>query len=140
MVTPAIGFGAALGTIAIITKHELVLAIIGGLFVLEAVGDCASCLLQADRQRVWLWRRCITISSSAVGRKHHCHSVLIISVVLALLGLATLKLEIDDLLPTYSGETAIFGLGRSGLAAVAALSPPAIAWSLGMMRKHRQSG
>ena len=34
-------------------------------------------------------------------------------------------------LPTYSGETAIFGLGRSGLAAVAALkaaSNPVVAW------------
>jgi UDP-N-acetylmuramoylalanine--D-glutamate ligase len=34
-------------------------------------------------------------------------------------------------LPTYSGETAIFGLGRSGLAAVAALKAagnPVVAW------------
>jgi phospho-N-acetylmuramoyl-pentapeptide-transferase len=35
--TGSLSIGAALGTIAIITKHELVLAIIGGLFVLEAV-------------------------------------------------------------------------------------------------------
>ena len=35
--TGSLALGAALGTIAIITKHELVLAIIGGLFVLEAV-------------------------------------------------------------------------------------------------------
>ncbi len=35
--TGSLSIGAALGTISIITKHELVLTIIGGLFVLEAV-------------------------------------------------------------------------------------------------------
>lgn len=35
--TGSLSIGAALGTISIITKHELVLAIIGGLFVLEAI-------------------------------------------------------------------------------------------------------
>jgi len=35
--TGSLSLGGALGTISIITKHELVLAIIGGLFVLEAV-------------------------------------------------------------------------------------------------------
>ncbi len=35
--TGSLSLGGALGTISVITKHELVLAIIGGLFVLEAV-------------------------------------------------------------------------------------------------------
>ncbi len=35
--TGSLSIGAALGTISVITKHELVLAIIGGLFVLEAI-------------------------------------------------------------------------------------------------------
>jgi phospho-N-acetylmuramoyl-pentapeptide-transferase len=35
--TGSLSIGAALGTISVITKHELVLAIIGGLFVLETV-------------------------------------------------------------------------------------------------------
>jgi len=35
--TGSLSMGAALGAISIVTKHELVLAIIGGLFVLEAV-------------------------------------------------------------------------------------------------------
>jgi phospho-N-acetylmuramoyl-pentapeptide-transferase len=35
--TGSLSIGGALGTISIVTKHELVLAIIGGLFVLEAV-------------------------------------------------------------------------------------------------------
>jgi len=35
--TGSLSIGAALGIVAVITKHELVLAIIGGLFVLETV-------------------------------------------------------------------------------------------------------
>ena len=35
--TGSLALGGALGTIAVATKHELVLAIVGGLFVLEAV-------------------------------------------------------------------------------------------------------
>jgi phospho-N-acetylmuramoyl-pentapeptide-transferase len=35
--TGSLSIGAALGTISVVTKHELVLAIIGGLFVLEAI-------------------------------------------------------------------------------------------------------
>lgn len=35
--TGSLGLGGALGTIAVATKHEIVLVIIGGLFVLEAV-------------------------------------------------------------------------------------------------------
>jgi phospho-N-acetylmuramoyl-pentapeptide-transferase len=35
--TGSLSIGAALGTVAVVTKHELVLAIVGGLFVLETV-------------------------------------------------------------------------------------------------------
>ena len=35
--TGSLAMGGALGTVSIITKHELVLAVVGGLFVLEAV-------------------------------------------------------------------------------------------------------
>ena len=34
---PCVSIGAALGSVSVVTKHEIVLAIIGGLFVLEAV-------------------------------------------------------------------------------------------------------
>jgi len=93
--TGSLALGAALGTIAIITKHELVLAIIGGLFVLEAVSvivQVASFKLTGKRvfamaplhhhfeQRGWA-------ESTIVIR------FWIISVVLALVGLATLKLR-----------------------------------------------
>ena len=93
--TGSLALGAALGTIAIITKHELVLAIIGGLFVLEAVSvivQVASFKLTGKRvfamaplhhhfeQRGWA-------ESTIVIR------FWIISVALALVGLATLKLR-----------------------------------------------
>ncbi len=35
--TGSLSIGGALGVVSVITKHELVLAIIGGLFVLETV-------------------------------------------------------------------------------------------------------
>src|ERR1700761_5333122 len=35
--TGSLSIGGALGTISVVTKHELVLAMIGGLFVLEAI-------------------------------------------------------------------------------------------------------
>ncbi|MBI5051099.1 MAG: phospho-N-acetylmuramoyl-pentapeptide-transferase [Nitrospirae bacterium] len=33
----SLGFGGALGTLAVITKHEIVLAVVGGMFVIEAL-------------------------------------------------------------------------------------------------------
>ena len=48
--TGSLAIGGALGAISVVTKHELVLAIIGGLFVLEAsFGDRSSRQLQDDR-------------------------------------------------------------------------------------------
>ncbi len=93
--TGSLALGAALGSIAVATKHELVLAIIGGLFVLEAVSvivQVASFKLTGKRvfamaplhhhfeQRGWA-------EATIVIR------FWIISVVLALAGLATLKLR-----------------------------------------------
>ena len=93
--TGSLALGGALGAIAVATKHEIVLAIIGGLFVLEAVSvivQVASFKLTGRRvfamaplhhhfeQRGWA-------ESTIVIR------FWIISVVLALIGLATLKLR-----------------------------------------------
>ncbi len=93
--TGSLALGGAIGSIAVATKHELVLAIIGGLFVLEAVSvivQVASFKLTGKRvfamaplhhhfeQRGWA-------ESTIVIR------FWIISVVLALIGLATLKLR-----------------------------------------------
>ena len=93
--TGSLSIGAALGAISIITKHELVLVIIGGLFVLEAV----SVIVQVA-------------SFKSTGRRvfrmaplHHHFEQLgweepkivirfwIIAVILAIAGLSTLKLR-----------------------------------------------
>jgi phospho-N-acetylmuramoyl-pentapeptide-transferase len=93
--TGSLALGGTLGTIAVITKHELVLAIVGGLFVLETV----SVIVQV-------------VSFKLTGRRvfrmaplhHHFEEkgwaeativirFWIIAVILALVGLATLKLR-----------------------------------------------
>jgi phospho-N-acetylmuramoyl-pentapeptide-transferase len=93
--TGSLSMGGALGAISVITKHELVLAIIGGLFVLETV----SVVVQV-------------VSFKTTGRRvfrmaplhHHFEKkgwaeptivirFWIIAAVLALVGLATLKLR-----------------------------------------------
>jgi phospho-N-acetylmuramoyl-pentapeptide-transferase len=93
--TGSLALGGLLGTVAVSTKHEIVLAIVGGLFVLEAV----SVIVQV-------------VSYKLTGRRvfkmapiHHHFEQLgwtepqivirfwIISIVLALIGLSTLKLR-----------------------------------------------
>lgn len=91
----ALALGAALGTIAVAAKHELVLAIIGGLFVLEAV----SVIVQVVSFRL-TGKRVFKMAPL----HHHFEQkgwaeptivirFWIIATVLALLGLATLKLR-----------------------------------------------
>ena len=93
--TGSLSLGGSLGAVGIITKHEIVLAIIGGLFVLEAV----SVMVQV-------------ISFKLTGKRifkmapihHHFEKkgwpestvvirFWIISIILAMIGLATLKLR-----------------------------------------------
>jgi phospho-N-acetylmuramoyl-pentapeptide-transferase len=93
--TGSLALGGMIGTIAVTTKHEIVLALVGGLFVLEAV----SVIVQV-------------VSYKLTGRRvfrmapiHHHFEQLgwtepqivirfwIVSVVLALAGLSTLKLR-----------------------------------------------
>ncbi|MFM2422862.1 MAG: hypothetical protein RL291_1392, partial [Pseudomonadota bacterium] len=93
--TGSLALGGALGAIAVATKHEIVLAIVGGLFVLEALSviiQVASFKLTGKRvfrmaplhhhfeQKGWA-------ESTVVIR------FWIISVVLALIALSTLKLR-----------------------------------------------
>jgi phospho-N-acetylmuramoyl-pentapeptide-transferase len=93
--TGSLSMGASLGTIAVIVKHELVLAIIGGLFVLETVSvimQVASFKLTGKRV-------------FAMAPLHHHFEkkgwseptvvirFWIIAVILALIGLSTLKLR-----------------------------------------------
>ncbi len=93
--TGSLALGGALGTIAVITKHEIVLAIIGGLFVLEAV----SVILQVASFKL-TGKRIFRMAPI----HHHFEKMgwaeptvvirfWIIAVILALVGLSTLKLR-----------------------------------------------
>ena len=93
--TGSLALGGALGAIAVATKHEFVLAIIGGLFVLEA----ASVVIQV----FWFKRYGKRIFRMAPIHHHFEHMgwseptvvirFWIVSFILALAGLSTLKLR-----------------------------------------------
>lgn len=93
--TGSLALGGALGAIAVATKHELVLAIIGGLFVVEALSVIIQVLYyKRTGKRVFL-----------MAPIHHHYEKLgwseptivirfwIISLILAMIGLATLKVR-----------------------------------------------
>ena len=93
--TGSLALGGMLGAIAVATKHEIVLGIVGGLFVLEAVSVIVQVLwFKLTGKRVFL-----------MAPIHHHFEKLgwtesqvvirfwIISIVLAMAGLATLKLR-----------------------------------------------
>ncbi|MEK9901265.1 MAG: phospho-N-acetylmuramoyl-pentapeptide-transferase, partial [Rhodospirillaceae bacterium] len=93
--TGSLSMGGALGGIAVVTKHELVLAIIGGLFVLETV----SVIVQVGSYKM-TGKRVFRMAPL----HHHFEQkgwaeptivirFWIIATVLALIGLATLKLR-----------------------------------------------
>ena len=93
--TGSLAVGGALGAISIVTKHELVLAIIGGLFVLETV----SVIIQVASFKL-TGRRVFAMAPlhHHFEKKGWAESTIvirfwIIAVVLALFGLATLKLR-----------------------------------------------
>ena len=93
--TGSLAFGGSLGTVAVITKHEIVLAIIGGLFVVEAL----SVMIQV------FWYKRTGKRVFLMAPVHHHFEKLgwrestvvvrfwIIAVILALIGLSTLKLR-----------------------------------------------
>jgi phospho-N-acetylmuramoyl-pentapeptide-transferase len=93
--TGSLSMGATLGAIAVIVKHELVLAIVGGLFVLETV----SVIVQVTSYKLTGKR------VFAMAPLHHHFEkkgwseptvvirFWIIAVILALIGLSTLKLR-----------------------------------------------
>ncbi|HET9273845.1 MAG TPA: phospho-N-acetylmuramoyl-pentapeptide-transferase, partial [Methyloceanibacter sp.] len=93
--TGSLALGGALGTIAVATKHELVLAIVGGLFVLEA----ASVIVQVTSYQLFGKRvfRMAPLHHHFEQKGWPESTVVIrfwiISVALALAGLATLKLR-----------------------------------------------
>ena len=93
--TGSLSLGGGLGAVAVVTKHELVLAVIGGLFVLETV----SVIVQVASFKM-TGRRVFRMAPL----HHHYEQkgwaeptivirFWIIAVILALVGLATLKLR-----------------------------------------------
>ncbi len=93
--TGSLAMGGAIGAISVITKHELVLAIIGGLFVLETV----SVIVQVVSFRI-TGRRVFQMAPlhHHFERKGWAESTIvirfwIIAIILALVGLSTLKLR-----------------------------------------------
>jgi phospho-N-acetylmuramoyl-pentapeptide-transferase len=93
--TGSLALGGALGTIAVATKHEIVLAIVGGLFVLETL----SVIIQVTSFKL-TGKRVFRMAPlhhhyEQKGWKESTVVVRfwIIAVILALIGLATLKLR-----------------------------------------------
>ena len=91
----ALALGAALGTMAVITRNELVLALVGGVFVLEAVSVITQRIsYKLTKKRVF---RMAPIHHhfelSGWAEPQVTVRFWIISLVLAMLGLATLKLR-----------------------------------------------
>ena len=93
--TGSLSLGGALGTIAVAIKHELVLAIVGGLFVLELV----SVMVQVASFKLFGKRvfRMAPIHHHFEKKGWAEPTIVIrfwiIAVILALIGLATLKLR-----------------------------------------------
>jgi phospho-N-acetylmuramoyl-pentapeptide-transferase len=94
--TGSLALGGALGTLSVITKHEFVLAIIGGLFVMETV----SVMIQVVYFKATGGKRFFRMAPL----HHHFEKIgwpettvfirfMIVAIVLALLGLSTLKLR-----------------------------------------------
>lgn len=93
--TGSLALGGALGAISLITKHEIVLAIVGGLFVLETVSVMIQVVyFKLTKRRVFLMAP-IHHHFEQKGWKESTIVIRfwIIAVILALLGLSTLKLR-----------------------------------------------
>ena len=93
--TGSLSLGGSLAAIAIIVKHEIVLAIIGGLFVLETVSviiQVVSYKLTGKEFLKWL-QFTITLKKKGWAESTIVIRFWIIAIILALVGLATLKLR-----------------------------------------------
>jgi phospho-N-acetylmuramoyl-pentapeptide-transferase len=93
--TGSLSVGGSIGAISVITKHELVLAIVGGLFVLEAVSVIVQVIsFKLTGRRVF---RMAPLHHHYEQKGWHESTIVIrfwiIALILALVGLATLKLR-----------------------------------------------
>ncbi|MCF6315666.1 MAG: phospho-N-acetylmuramoyl-pentapeptide-transferase [Marinosulfonomonas sp.] len=93
--TGSLALGGALGAIAVATKHELVLAIVGGLFVAEALSVIIQVLyFKRTGKRVFLMAPIHHhFEKKGWAEPQIVIRFWIISLVLALIGLATLKVR-----------------------------------------------
>jgi len=93
--TGSLALGGALGSIAVATKHELVLAIIGGLFVVEALSVIVQVLyFKRTGKRVFLMAPIHHhFEKKGWAEPQIVIRFWIISLILALIGLATLKIR-----------------------------------------------
>ena len=93
--TGSLALGGALGSLAVIVKHEIVLAIIGGLFVLETLSVIIQVLsFKLTGKRIFR----MAPLHHHFEKKGWAESTIvirfwIITIVLALIGLATLKIR-----------------------------------------------
>ena len=93
--TGSLSLGGSLAAVAIIVKHEIVLAIVGGLFVLETVSVIIQVIsFKLTGKRVFM----MAPINHHFEKKGWAESTIvirfwIISIILALIGLATLKLR-----------------------------------------------
>ena len=92
--TGSLALGGLLGTVAIITKHEIVLAIVGGIFVMEALSDIIQVFwYKRTKRRVFLMAP-IHHHFEQLGWKETTVVLRfwIIAFILGLFGLASLRL------------------------------------------------
>jgi phospho-N-acetylmuramoyl-pentapeptide-transferase len=93
--TGSLAFGGLIGTVAVATKHEIVMAIIGGLFVMEALSVIIQVgYFKITGKRVFL----MAPIHHHFEKKGWTESQVvirfwIIALILALIGLSTLKLR-----------------------------------------------
>lgn len=93
--TGSLALGGALGAIAVSTKHEIVLAVVGGLFVVEALSVIIQVLyFKRTGKRVFLMAPIHHhFEKKGWAEPQIVIRFWIISIILALIGLATLKLR-----------------------------------------------
>ena len=93
--TGSLALGGALGAIAVCTKHEIVLAIVGGLFVVEALSVIIQVLYyKRTGKRVFLMAPIHHhFEKKGWAEPQIVIRFWIISLILALIGLATLKIR-----------------------------------------------
>ena len=93
--TGSLALGGALGAIAVVTKHEIVLAIIGGLFVVEALSVIIQvAYFKATGKRVFLMAPIHHhFEKKGWAEPQIVIRFWIIALILAMIGLATLKVR-----------------------------------------------